>query len=148
MSALRLPRQHNSSSRLIGQSDFYQMMPLSLGASAKNKSAAETQTDTSNKSRSTFKRGRCLLRIPGYPFPVTARALGPENMQFQNLRGRRGHRRIILEQNCGGQQLQLLRNLIAPANHITERAPGAKVLRCYLFIRSLLRRQRRESAEA
>lgn len=66
------------------------------------------------------------------------RAAGQEDVQSQDLRGRRGHRRIILEQNCGGQQLQLLSNLIASANHITERKPGAKVLRCYLFIRWVL----------
>lgn len=38
------------SSRLISRSDFYRAMSLSLGASAKNKSDAETQTDISNKS--------------------------------------------------------------------------------------------------
>lgn len=137
-----------SSSRLISRSDFYQMMSLSLGASAKNKSARRRRRTSATKVFSTFKCGGSILLILGYSFPREPASHGAGKRGFPEPQRTSGSSRYNSGTNCVGQQLQLLSNLIASANHITQKKPGAKVLRCYLFIRSFVCHYWRESAEA
>lgn len=123
-------------------------MSLSLGASAKNKSARRCRRTSATKVFSTFKRGRSILRIPGYSFPREAASHRAGKPGFPEPQRTPGSSRYNSGTNRVGQQLQLLSNLIASANHITQKKPGAKVRRCYLFIHWSVGRDWRESAEA
>lgn len=124
------------------------MMSLSLGASAKNKSARRCRRTSATKVFSTFKRGRSILPIPGYSFPREAASHRAGKRGFPERGRTSGSWRYNSGTNRVGQQLQLLSNLIASANHITQKKPGAKVRRCYLFVHSLVCHYWRESTEA
>lgn len=114
-----------------------------FGASAKNGDA-----DGRRQQKSFQPSSRSILLIPGYSFPREAASHRAGKPGFPEPQRTSGSSRYNSGTNRVGQQLQLLSNLIASANHITQKKPGAKVPRCYLFIHSLVCHYWRESAEA